>query len=87
MGMRSLAALPANTLDRDFQAPGPNAKWVADFTFVWVLEGWLHVAVVLGRLSRRGRPKAVLHRSDRGRANTAVRRFNARLPPRASSAR
>jgi putative transposase len=32
--IRSLAALPANALDRDFQAPRPNAKWVADFTYV-----------------------------------------------------
>ncbi len=52
-GLRSLAAVPANTLDRDFQAPHPNAKWVAEFTYVWTLEGWLYVAVVLDLFSRR----------------------------------
>jgi putative transposase len=91
-GIRSLAALPANALDRDFQAPRPNAKWVADITYVWTLEGWLYVAVVLDLFSRRvvgwsmnarmtselvtdalmmaiwrrGRPRAVLHHSERG---------------------
>ena len=91
-GIRSLGTIPANTLDRNFHAPRPNAKWVADFTYVWTLEGWLYVAVVLDLFSRRvvgwsmnarmtselvadalmmaiwrrGRPKAVLHHSDRG---------------------
>ena len=44
--MRSLGTIPANTLDRNFHAPRPNAKWVADFTYIWTLEGWLYVAVV-----------------------------------------
>jgi putative transposase len=52
-GIRSLSAVPANTLDRDFQAPRPNAKWVADFTYVWILKGWAYVAVVLDLLLRR----------------------------------
>ena len=91
-GIRPTALLPANTLDRNFKADRPNAKWVADFTYVWTAEGWLYVAVVLDLFSRRivgwsmradmtselvtgalmmaiwrrGRPKAVLHHSDRG---------------------
>ncbi len=91
-GIRPTALLPANTLDRDFQADRPNAKWVADFTYVWTAEGWLYVAVVLDLFSRRivgwsmradmtselvtgalmmavwrrGRPRSVLHHSDRG---------------------
>ena len=52
-GIRSPGAVPANTLNRDFEAPRPNAKWVADFTYVWTLEGWLCVAVVLDLFSRR----------------------------------
>ncbi len=43
----------ANVLARDFAAPGPNQKWVADFTYVWTAEGWLFVAVVLDLFSRR----------------------------------
>jgi putative transposase len=39
-------------LDRDFEADGPNQKWVADFTYIWTAEGWLYVAVVLDLFSR-----------------------------------
>ena len=52
-GIRSLRTIPANTLDTNFQAPRLNAKSVADFTYVWTLEGWLYVAVVLDLFSRR----------------------------------
>ena len=50
-GERSAAA--DNVLDRQFQADGPNQKWVADFTYIWTAEGWLYVAVVLDLYSRR----------------------------------
>jgi putative transposase len=43
----------ANVLDRQFTAPAPNQKWVADFTYIWTAEGWLYVAVVLDLFSRR----------------------------------
>ena len=42
-----------NLLERQFEATGPNQKWVADFTYVWTAEGWLFVAVVLDLYSRR----------------------------------
>lgn len=45
--------MAANALDRDFNAEGPNRKWVADFTYVDTAEGWLYVAVVLDLFSRR----------------------------------
>ncbi len=50
-GERSIIA--PNVLDRQFDADGPNQKWVADFTYVWTGEGWLYVAVVLDLFSRR----------------------------------
>jgi putative transposase len=40
-------------LDRSFQAPAPNRKWIADFTCIWTAEGWLYVAAVLDLFSRR----------------------------------
>ena len=52
-GERSLAAVSPNVLDRQFEAPLPNRKWVADFTYIWTAEGWLYVAVVLDLFSRR----------------------------------
>ncbi|RUP29429.1 MAG: IS3 family transposase [Curvibacter sp.] len=50
-GARS--AVADNVLDRQFQADGPNQKWVADFTYIWTAEGWLYVAAVLDLYSRR----------------------------------
>lgn len=50
---RNLAAMVLNVLDRQFVASAPNQKWVADFTYLWTAEGWLHIAVVLGLYSRR----------------------------------
>ena len=35
------------------QAPAPNRKWVADFTYIWTAEGWLYVAAVVDLFSRR----------------------------------
>jgi putative transposase len=40
-------------LDRTFDAPAPNRKWIADFTYVWTAEGWLYVAAVIDLFSRR----------------------------------
>ena len=96
-GVRPTGELAANILDRRFNAPGPNRKWVADFTYVWTAEGWLYVAVVLDLFSRRivgwsmraamtadlvadalmmalwrrGRPRDLLHHSDRGTQYTS----------------
>ena len=52
-GPRPEHAIAPNTLDRDFQAPAPNQKWVADFTYIDTAEGWLYLAVVLDLFSRR----------------------------------
>lgn len=86
-----------HALDRQFDAPAPNRKWVADFTYIWTAEGWLYVAVVLDLYSRRvvgwsmsatmtaelvinalvmavwrrGRPRELLHHSDRGSQYTS----------------
>ena len=50
-GTRSVIA--ANVLEREFDANGPNQKWVAAFTYVWTTEGWLYVAAVIDLFSRR----------------------------------
>jgi len=96
-GERPATELAANVLDRQFEAPAPNRKWVADFTYIWTAEGWLYVAVVLDLFSRRivgwsmsasmtaelvtnalmmavwrrGRPRELLHHSDRGSQYTS----------------
>jgi putative transposase len=51
--MRPEHTIAPNVLERDFTAPRPNQKWVADFTYIWPGEGWLFLAVVLDLYSRR----------------------------------
>jgi putative transposase len=53
LGERPATAVAPNRLDRSFDAPAPNRKWIADFTYVWTAEGWLYVAAVLDLFSRR----------------------------------
>jgi putative transposase len=52
-GERALGAISPNMLDRQFEAPSPNRKWVADFTYIWTAEGWLYAAAVIDLFSRR----------------------------------
>jgi putative transposase len=42
-----------NILERKFEAKLPNETWVTDVTYVWTLEGWLYLAVILDLCSRR----------------------------------
>ena len=41
-----------NSLDRQFQVAKPNQVWTTDITYVWTLQGWLYVAVVIDLFSR-----------------------------------
>jgi transposase InsO family protein len=42
-----------NVLDRKFDVPAPDTVWTADISYVWTLEGWLYLAVVMDLFSRR----------------------------------
>ena len=42
----------ANILDRKFDVDTPNKVWAADISYVWTLEGWLYLAVVMDLFSR-----------------------------------
>jgi putative transposase len=53
LGERQAGSVAPNVLDRGFEAPAPNRKWIADFTYVWTAEGWLYVAAVIDLFSRR----------------------------------
>lgn len=43
----------ANLLNQEFSAERPNAKWVADITYIPTREGWLYLAGILDVFSRR----------------------------------
>jgi putative transposase len=53
LGERQASAVAPNVLDRAFAAPAPNRRWIADFTYIWTVEGWLYVAAVVDLFSRR----------------------------------
>jgi putative transposase len=45
-----------NVLDRRFdprEIGAPNVTWTGDITYIWTMEGWLYLAVVLDLFSRR----------------------------------
>jgi putative transposase len=42
-----------NLLEQNFTAAAPNQVWVGDITYVWTLEGWAYLAVLLDLCSRR----------------------------------
>jgi putative transposase len=41
-----------NLLARDFEASGPNEKWVSDITYIRTLEGWLYLATTMDLWAR-----------------------------------
>ena len=45
-------AISPNSLDRQFEAKAPNQVWTTDITYIWTLEGWLYLAVVIDLVSR-----------------------------------
>jgi putative transposase len=49
----ALAARPGDLLYRDFTAPAPNRRWVADITYVATWSGFVYLAFVTDLFSRR----------------------------------
>jgi putative transposase len=47
------AACPLDRVNRQFQAPRPNALWVSDFTYVVTWSGFVYVAFVIDAFARR----------------------------------
>ena len=47
------AACPLDRVNRQFQAPHPNALWVSDFTYVATWSGFVYVAFVIDAFARR----------------------------------
>lgn len=45
-------AISPNRLNRKFDVMAPNKVWTTDIIYVWTLEGWLYVAIVIDLFSR-----------------------------------
>jgi transposase InsO family protein len=48
----SLPVAP-NLLERDFHAEQPDTVWVSDITYIWTLQGWMYLAVIIDLYSRK----------------------------------
>ena len=42
-----------NIVAREFTVDEPDRVWVADITYIWTLQGWMYLAVVIDLFSRR----------------------------------
>jgi len=73
----------ANTLDRGFTVAAPNRIWAGDITYVWTLEGWLYLAVLLDLYSRRVVGWAMGSRLTVDLAEQALRMALAKRVPKA----
>jgi len=65
-------AIKGNLLARRFAVAAPNTGWVTDITYLWTLEGWLYLAVILDLFSRRVIGWALSERLERGLALEAL---------------
>jgi putative transposase len=70
-----------NLLARRFTAEQPNTHWVTDVTYLWTLEGWLYLAVMLDLFSRRVVSWAVSESNDTELAKAALERGLAQRKP------
>jgi putative transposase len=75
-------AIKQNLLERRFTVPTPNRGWVTDITYVWTLQGWLYLAVILDLFSRRVVGWSLSERLERGIALDALKMaLQDRQPP------
>lgn len=42
-----------NIVNRNFDVEAPDRLWAGDITYIWTLQGWLYLAVILDLFSRR----------------------------------
>jgi putative transposase len=70
-----------NVLDRHFDVELPDTAWVTDVTYVWTLEGWLYLAVILDLFSRRVVGWSASANNDRALAFSALHRATTARAP------
>jgi putative transposase len=75
-------AVAPNLLERRFTVDEPDKVWVGDLTYIWTLEGWLYLALLLDLFSRRVVGWAVSERIDTELALQALRMALQRRQPK-----
>ncbi|GGP22114.1 IS3 family transposase [Silvimonas iriomotensis] len=80
-GGKHLLPVAPNLLERQFDAPGINQRWVSDMTYIRTSEGWLYLAVVLDLYSRAVVGWAMHHRMHQELVHAALTMAVARRQP------
>lgn len=75
-------AISPNRLDRQFNVAKPNQVWATDITYIWTLQGWLYLAVVIDLFARRVVGWAI---DDHMRTSLCVRALQMAYYPRGTS--
>lgn len=70
-----------NVLNREFSVSTPNHVWLADITYLWTLEGWLYIAVLLDLFSRRAIGWAMANHMREALVNEALQMALGRRQP------
>jgi putative transposase len=78
---REGAVVAPDLLKRNFTAERPHQVWVSDITYIWTIEGWLYLAVILDLFSRAIVAWATSARIDTDLVCTAFRRAVDRYRP------
>jgi len=71
-----------NLLNRKFNAENSNKAWASDITYVWTVEGWLYLSVILDLYSRRIVGWAVSNRINKQLVEGALRMAICRRRPK-----
>ena len=48
-----LSCVADNRLNRQFDTPLPNLRWITDFTYIRTQESWLYATIIMDLFSRR----------------------------------
>jgi putative transposase len=73
-------------LNRQFDQDSPDRVWLADITYIWTLEGWLYLAVVLDVHSRKIVGWSMSHRLQANLVTDALQMaLGRRCPDQAAS--
>lgn len=74
---RHLQPVAANLLAREFNPPETNRVWSTDITYIWTVQGWMYLAVVMDLYSRR----IVGWHMDQQMTSALMMAVNLRSPP------
>jgi putative transposase len=65
--------IAGNLVNRQFQVDQPNRIWCSDLSYLWTMQGWLYLAVVIDLFSRKVVGWALSHSLEASLATEALK--------------